>query len=123
MKRREIERLQYLATLLDARFRIPGTNWRFGLDGIIGLIPGVGDAAGALISLYIVAEAWRLGARKRTIVWMLGNIALDALLGAVPVLGDLFDVAWKANVKNMRLLKRDLAHARPPLARLHATLA
>jgi hypothetical protein len=104
----DLHRLKSLAHLLDTRFHVPGTNWRFGLDGLVGLIPGVGDAAGALVSLYIVAEAWRLGVRKRTIVRMLGNVALDSLFGAVPVAGDLFDFIWKANARNLRLAQRDL---------------
>jgi hypothetical protein len=88
---------------------VPGTNWRFGLDGIVGLIPGVGDAAGTLVSLYILAEAWRLGVRKRTLARVAGNIALDSLFGAVPVAGDLFDFIWKSNARNLRLIERDLA--------------
>ena len=104
----DLHRLKRLSHLLDTRFRIPGTNWRFGLDGLVGLIPGVGDAAGALVSLYIVAEAWRLGVRKRVIARMLGNVALDSLLGTVPVAGDLFDFIWKANALNLRLAQRDL---------------
>lgn len=105
----DLHRLKRLFNLLDSRFRVPGTNWRFGLDGIVGLVPGVGDAAGALISLYIVAEAWRLGVRKRTIARMLGNVALDSLFGAVPLAGDLFDFLWKSNARNLRLAERDLA--------------
>ncbi len=104
----DLHRLSRLADLLDTRFRVPGTNWRFGFDGIVGLIPGIGDTASALVSLYIVAEAWRLGVRKRTIARMLGNVALDSLIGAVPVAGDLFDIIWKSNAKNIRLAERDL---------------
>ena len=92
---------------------MPGTTWRFGLDGIVGLIPGIGDTASALVSLYIVAEAWRLGVRKRTIARMLGNIALDSIIGAVPVAGDLFDFIWKSNAKNLRLAERDLLRFEP----------
>ncbi len=95
---------------MDSRFHVPGTNWRFGLDGLVGLIPGIGDAAGTLVSLYILAEAWRLGVRKRTIGRMIGNIALDSLIGAVPVAGDLFDFVWQSNARNLRLIERDLEH-------------
>jgi hypothetical protein len=104
----DLHRLKRLSNLLDSRYRVPGTTWRFGLDGIVGLIPGIGDTASALVSLYIVAEAWRLGVRKRTIARMLGNVALDSLIGAVPVAGDLFDFIWKSNAKNLRLAERDL---------------
>ncbi len=109
----DLHRLKRLSNLLDSRFRVPGTNWRFGLDGIVGLVPGVGDAAGALISLYIVAEAWRLGVRKRTIARMLGNVALDSLFGAVPLAGDLFDFIWKSNARSLRLAERDLTRFAP----------
>lgn len=93
---------------MDSRFGIPGTSWRFGIDGLVGLIPGIGDAAGALVSLYIVAEARRLGVRKSTLFKMVVNIALDAVAGAVPIIGDLFDFGWKANQRNVRLMERDL---------------
>lgn len=93
---------------MDARFRLPGTGWRFGLDGLVGLVPGIGDAATTLISLYIVAEAWRLGVRKRTLARMIGNIVLDSMIGTVPVAGDLFDFIWKANIRNLRLVRHDL---------------
>jgi hypothetical protein len=109
----DLHRLKRLSNLLDSRYRVPGTTWRFGLDGIVGLIPGIGDTASALVSLYIVAEAWRLGVRKRTIARMLGNVALDSLIGAVPVAGDLFDFIWKSNAKNLRLAERDLQRFEP----------
>ena len=99
---------------MDTCLRVPGTNWRFGVDGLIGVIPGVGDAAGTLISLYIVALSWRLGVRKRTIARMLGNVALDSAIGAIPLAGDIFDVFWKSNAKNLRLAERDLARYDSP---------
>ena len=101
-----------LADWLDARFRIPGTNWRFGLDGLIGLAPGIGDTLTTLASLYLVAEAWRLGVGKRTLARMIANVAIDSVIGAVPVAGDLFDFVWKANRRNIALLERDLHKAR-----------
>jgi hypothetical protein len=104
----DIERIRRLADWLDARFVVPGTGWRFGLDGLIGLVPGVGDTLLTVVSLYIVAEAWRLGARKRTVARMLANVAVDAGVGAVPVAGDLFDFFWKANRRNLALLEADL---------------
>jgi hypothetical protein len=91
---------------LDAGFRIPGTNIRFGLDPILGLIPGAGDAAGAVLAGWIFVEAIRLGASRATLIRIAGNVALDAGLGAVPVLGDIFDFVWKANLRNVALLER-----------------
>lgn len=101
-----IERLERLAFWLDERFRIPGTNWRIGLDGLLGLVPGVGDTATALLSLYFVLEAKRLGVPNGVILRMLANVGLDAAVGSLPLLGDLFDVAFKANRRNLRLLRR-----------------
>jgi hypothetical protein len=101
---RRVERLRQLAHLLDDRFRIPGTKYRIGLDGLVGLVPGVGDAVTTLISLYIVLEARRLGLPVSKLGRMGLNVGLDAVLGAVPLVGDLFDVAWKANRRNVALL-------------------
>jgi hypothetical protein len=101
---RRVERLRQLAYLLDDRFRIPGTKYRIGLDGLVGLVPGVGDAVTTLISLYIVLEARRLGLPVSKLGRMGLNVGLDAVLGAVPLVGDLFDVAWKANRRNVALL-------------------
>ena len=97
-----------LAYWLDAGIRIPGTNLRFGLDPILGLIPGAGDAAGAVLAGWILVEAIRLGASRATVLRIAGNIALDAAVGAVPLLGDIFDFAWKANLRNVALLERHL---------------
>lgn len=108
-----LERLRAMSRLLDAAIRIPGTNFRFGLDPLIGLVPGIGDAVGAVFSGYIVLQAARLRAPKSTLIRMVVNIALDTVLGAVPVLGDLFDMGWKSNMKNMALLED---HLRQPVA-------
>lgn len=105
-----IERLEALARLLDTRFTLPGTGVRFGLDGLLGLIPGVGDTVTGLISAYLIAEAAKMGARKRTVLRMAWNAGLDMVLGAIPVVGDLFDFAFKANRKNVGLLLREQAH-------------
>jgi hypothetical protein len=94
---------------LDAGFRIPGTTVRFGLDPILGLIPGGGDAAGAVLAGWILIEAVRLGASRATLLRIAGNVVLDAALGAVPFIGDIFDFAWKANLRNVALLERHLA--------------
>jgi hypothetical protein len=93
---------------LDAGIRVPGTHLRFGLDPILGLIPGAGDAAGAVLAGWILVEAIRLGASRATVIRIAGNVALDAVVGAVPLLGDIFDFAWKANLRNVALLERHL---------------
>jgi hypothetical protein len=100
-----IARLDALATLLDSAILIPGTNVRFGLDALIGLVPGIGDTVTTLMSLYIVKEARALGAPRHLILRMLGNVALDGVVGVVPLAGDLFDVMWRANRRNMELLR------------------
>jgi Domain of unknown function (DUF4112) len=101
---RRLARLRMLARLMDNAFQIPGTGVRFGLDSLLGLIPGAGDALTAGVSLYIVYEAAMLGATKRQLALMLGNIALDTAAGSVPVLGDLFDLTFKANILNLRMM-------------------
>ncbi|MCB2053043.1 MAG: DUF4112 domain-containing protein [Geminicoccaceae bacterium] len=105
-------RLAWLAHLLDDRFRLPGTNMRFGLDGVLGLVPGVGDTATTLVALYIVGEAWRHGISKRVLVQMLANTGVDWLVGAIPLVGDIFDFAFKGNRRNIALLHRELGIAK-----------
>ena len=100
-----IARIDALATLLDTALVIPGTNVRFGLDALIGLFPAVGDIITTALSLFIVHEAYQLGTPGHVIARMLGNVALDSVLGAVPLVGDAFDVLWRANRRNMRLLR------------------
>ena len=107
-----IARIDALATLLDTAFVIPGTGIRFGLDGLIGLFPVVGDAITTALSLFIVHEAYQLGAPGHVIVRMLGNVALDGVFGAVPLVGDAFDVLWRANRRNVLLLREWLDHER-----------
>ncbi|MBW4709533.1 DUF4112 domain-containing protein [Roseobacter sp. YSTF-M11] len=108
MSRAEIKKLDHLSSLLDSRFRIPGTPIRFGWDSILGLIPGVGDLALLGPSAYLIYQGYRLGVRKRTIARMVANTGLDFFIGAVPVLGDVFDLAFKANNRNVALLRKDL---------------
>jgi hypothetical protein len=103
-----IEHLRRITWWMDQGLRVPGTSIRFGLDPIIGLIPGLGDAAGALLGGAILLEAARSRVAHYTLLRMSGNIALDALIGAVPLLGDLFDFGWKANTRNLQLLERHL---------------
>jgi hypothetical protein len=98
-----------LAELLDDRFRVPIVGWRFGLDGLIGLVPGLGDIATAAVAVYIIYRARRLGVPMRTRLRMAANVAVDLLVGAVPVAGDALDFAWKANRRNVRLVKDHLA--------------
>jgi hypothetical protein len=100
----EQRRLVRLAWWLDSSIPVPGTRFRFGLDALIGLVPGVGDVVGLAISSYIVAQAARLGAPRALLARMATNIGIETIVGAVPLLGDLFDAAWKANQRNVRLL-------------------
>ena len=100
------ERTRQLARLLDSRFRIPGTQVRFGVDSVIGLVPGVGDAAGLALSSYVILQAVGLGARGATVARMVANVAIDAVFGSVPLLGSLFDLWFKANDRNVALLTR-----------------
>jgi hypothetical protein len=104
-RRERVARIDALATLLDTAFILPGTNIRFGLDALIGLVPGIGDAITTVMSLYIVHEAHQLGAPSHVIARMIGNVAIDGLVGSVPLVGDAFDVAFRANRRNMRLLR------------------
>ena len=98
--------LERLGWLMDDLFRIPVLGWRFGLDAIIGLVPALGDTTTSLVSLYILASAVRYRVPKITLLRMGVNIAIDYLIGSVPVVGDLFDAYWKSNKMNVELLKR-----------------
>lgn len=107
---RDVKHLRRLSWLLDNSIPLPG-GYRIGLDGIVGLIPGVGDALGASLSTYIVVQAARLGASPVQLLRMMMNILLETVMGTIPVLGDLFDFAWKANQRNMALLDEQLRKA------------
>src|SRR5580700_11763233 len=98
------ENLDLLSHVLDDWFRIPGTSIRFGLDGIVGFIPGVGDAIGGIASCIIIIAAWVRGVSYVTVTRMVANVAIEVVVGSVPVLGNLFDIAWKANRRNYALL-------------------
>lgn len=98
-------RLERLSNLLDSSISIGNSGYKIGIDPILGLIPGIGDAIGALLSGFIILEAARLGVSRFILLRMLGNVTLDLLIGGVPILGDLFDFAFKANARNLRLLK------------------
>ena len=106
-----LRRLDRFAHLLDEAFRIPGTRWRIGLDGLAGFVPGIGDGVTALVALYPIIEAYRHGAPAGLIGRMLANLGIDTAVGAVPVLGDIFDVTFKANRRNVELLRRHLSRS------------
>jgi hypothetical protein len=103
-----VARLEALARLMDGVFAIPGTNIRVGLDAVVGFVPVAGDVVSGVISAYLIWEARQLGAPSWLIARMLTNTLVDTTLGAVPVLGDAFDVMFRANMKNMALLRRHL---------------
>ncbi len=105
-REQRMARLDALAKLLDVAFIVPGTNIRYGIDGLIGLIPVVGDIITTAISLWLVREARALGAPWHLTARMLGNVALDGVVGLVPLAGDAFDVMFRANVRNVRMLQR-----------------
>jgi hypothetical protein len=102
------ENLDLLAHILDDWFHIPGTNFRIGLDGVIGLVPGLGDILGGLLSSIMIFAAWMRGIPYVTLVRMTVNIGLDVLVGSIPLFGDIFDIAWKANRRNYALVQRHL---------------
>jgi Domain of unknown function (DUF4112) len=108
-----LDRLRKVGWVLDNSFRIPGTQIRFGVDTIIGLVPGLGDVIAGALSLYIIAESARLGVPRSLLARMGWNVAVDTLVGEVPILGDLFDVVWKANMRNLALLEE---HLQQPIA-------
>ncbi len=103
-----LKKLKTMSNLLDNAITIPGTKYKFGLDPIIGLFPAVGDYITLFISGYIIYEAAKLGAKQDTLVKMALNILIDSLVGTVPVAGDVFDLAWKANQQNIDLLEKEL---------------
>ena len=104
-----LERLDALAKLLDSAFFVPGTNIRMGLDGIIGLVPVVGDLISGALSSYLIWEARRLGASRWVLGRMVTNTLIDKTIGAIPLVGDAFDIVFRTNVKNLTLLRRHLA--------------
>ena len=101
--------LHRFASWLDEGIRLPGTRLRFGLDPLIGLVPGFGDAAGAVLAAVILLEAVRRGVSRFTLGRIASNIVIDALLGAIPLVGDAFDFVWKANLRNVALIERHVA--------------
>lgn len=120
-----IKRIDRLAYWLDNSIKLPGINYRIGYDALIGLVPGVGDAVALGLSAFIVWEAARVGAGRTALVRMIGNVALEMLVGAVPVLGDLFDATYKANARNINILYEHLgvdAARRQPVSQTRLVL-
>jgi len=111
---RDLVALRHFARWMDEAFQIPGTRIRVGADALIGLIPGIGDVIGALLSTWIVVGALRYRVGPWVILRMIGNIVIDLVFGAVPVAGDVFDFLYEENVKNMRLLEKHRDRRRPP---------
>ena len=103
-----LRRMQTVANLLDSAFEIPGTKQRVGLDAFIGLVPGVGDIATTLLSTYVIWEARNLGLPRFALARMIGNLAIHASVGAIPLLGDLFDSFFRVNQRNMRIVRAHL---------------
>ncbi len=118
-----LESARVVARLLDEAIEIPGTGWRIGLDPIVGLVPGIGDLVSALLSTYILLVGVRLGAPGAVVARMALNVGIDTVVGAIPIGGDLFDFAWKSNVKNVRLLEAWLARPAPTHRASGAVLA
>jgi hypothetical protein len=104
--------LGWLAKLMDSQFRIPGTNFRFGLDGILGFIPGAGDLSTFAVSGYMLIIMARNGASGYIIARMTLNILIDALIGSIPIIGDIFDIAFKANMRNLKLMQEHYQEGR-----------
>ena len=111
-RERALTQVQTIARLLDSQFRIPGTSYRFGLESIVGLVPVGGDAVGFAASAALVLTMARHGASPRLVARMLLNVAIDATVGAIPVVGDLFDIGFKANDRNVELLRRHYEEGR-----------
>ena len=104
--------LERLEILLDEAFRIPGTQIRFGIDGVIGLVPGLGDVLAGVLSAVIPVAAWIRGVPYITLVRMAANLGIGVLVGTIPLFGDIFDIAWKSNRRNFRLMQRHLGEPR-----------
>ncbi|WP_122088360.1 DUF4112 domain-containing protein [Halalkalicoccus subterraneus] len=103
-----LERIEWVGDLLDEAIPVPGTDYRIGLDPLLGIVPVGGDAIATVISLYIIGEAARVGVSKSTLGLMIGLVAVDAIVGSIPVIGTVFDAVWKSNKWNVELLKREL---------------
>lgn len=110
MNKKELEKLQSFADWMDSKFVIPGTKIRFGLDSALGLVPGVGDTATVFATAYLIAKAHEHGVPMHIKMRMAWNAFIDWLIGLIPLLGDIFDVGWKSNQKNVELLRKHFGH-------------
>src|SRR5262245_22537374 len=110
----EIRRLRWFADLLDSRFRIPGTQIRFGIDPILSLVPGLGDLSSPIFAVVLMAQGLRQRVPKVVLTRMLLNALVDALIGAVPIAGNIGDIFWRANLRNLELLERHAHPGQPP---------
>ncbi len=106
--RSRVERLDRLSRLLDIAFTVPGTNIRFGVDAIVGLVPGFGDWVGVALSSLIVIEAVRIGIPRTLLIRMVANVVVEGAIGYIPIAGDIIDIFWRANRRNMALLREQL---------------
>jgi Domain of unknown function (DUF4112) len=104
-RRAALERIDVLARLFDTAFILPGTNVRFGIEAVMRLVPGAGDAAASALSCYLLYEAHRLGVPKQVFARLVTNVAIEGIAGAIPLVGDLFDVGFRANRRNVKILK------------------
>lgn len=111
-QQRALKEINVLAKLMDSQFRVPGTDFRFGLDGIIGLIPGVGDISSFAVSAYMLWIMTKNGASGYVLARMVANVLVDASIGSIPIIGDLFDIAFKANMRNLRLMQEHYQEGR-----------
>lgn len=117
LDRGAVRRMQFVANLLDESVRVPGTNYRVGLDPVLGVLPGAGDLLSGALSLYIVIESARLGVTYTTLLRMMANVSVDVVGGSVPVLGTLFDAGFKANKRNVAMAIKEIATEPPRDAR------
>ncbi|ACM57513.1 DUF4112 domain-containing protein [Halorubrum lacusprofundi] len=106
--RAAVKRIQLVAYVLDEGIRVPGIGYRIGIDPVLGILPGAGDVLSGGVSLYIVVESARLGVSYTTLLRMIANISLDVAVGTIPIVGDAFDIVWKANKRNFKLVLEDL---------------
>ena len=121
-KTTEIEAARRLAKILDSSLPVPGTKHTFGIDALLGLIPGLGDTLGTVLSTYILYTAAKAGVPVTGLVRMVGNITLDQIIGTVPILGDIFDFAFKSNVRNIAVIERALTHHSSLVPRTNAQI-
>lgn len=111
-RRAALNRIDMLATVFDTAFAVPGTRIRFGIESIIRLVPGIGDLAASALSAYLLLQAHKLGVPRALFLRMIANVVLEGTVGAVPLVGDAFDVAFRANRRNVALLREHFARAR-----------